>query len=72
MLLWDALLLYTGSISGSVGLFSSSERLLLATIYLTPGPPPLHRLAILPHIVMVKARNSVIHPLANELYQLMS
>jgi len=72
MLLWDALLLYSGLISSNVNVFSSFEISLLATIYIALVPLVLLGWTFLPHLAMVKARDSYLQPLADELYQLLT
>jgi len=72
MLLWDALLFYTGQLSSNVSVFSSFEISLLGTIYLILIPLVLFGWTLLPHLAMVKARDGHLVPLVNELYQLLT
>lgn len=72
MLLLDALLLYTGLISRNVSVFSSFEIYLLAVIYFALIPFVFIGWLLLPHLVMVKARDAIVSPLAEELYRLLS
>jgi hypothetical protein len=71
MLLWDALLLYTGLISRNTNVFSTFEISLLGTIYIALVPLVLLGWTLLPHLAMVKARDNYLQPLADELYQLL-
>jgi hypothetical protein len=72
MLLWDALLLYAGLLSRNVNVFSSLELSLLGIIYIALVPLVLLGWTLLPHLAMVKARDSYLQPLADELYQLLT
>lgn len=72
MLLWDALLLYSGLISQNISVFSSFEISLLGVIYIALVPLVLLGWTLLPHLAMVKARDSYLQPMANELYQLLT
>jgi hypothetical protein len=72
MLLWDALLLYSGLISANVSVFTPFEISLLGSIYIALVPLVLLGWTLLPHLAMFKARDSYLQPLADELYQLLT
>jgi hypothetical protein len=66
MLLWDALLLGAALLESNFNLFSSLEKFLLGAIYVALIPSLFIGWLVLPHRVMVKAREVVLQPLADE------
>lgn len=72
MLLWDALLFYIGLTSRKVSVFSPVEISLLGVIYIALVPLVLLGWTLLPHLAMVRARDSYLQPLADEFYQLLT
>jgi hypothetical protein len=69
IMLWDALLLGTALLSNNVHWFSPLEMFLLAAIYVALTPSLLVGWLVLPHRVMVKARDKALQPLADAFQQ---
>ncbi len=66
IMLWEALLLSAAWLSRNLNWFSSPEMILLSTIYVTLTPALLIGWLVFPHRVMVRARDEVLQPLADE------
>lgn len=66
IMLWEALLLSAAWLSRNLHWFSVPEMILLGAIYVTLTPALLIGWLVFPHRVMVRARDEVLQPLADE------
>jgi hypothetical protein len=69
IMLWDALLLSAALLSGNISLFSPLELILIGAIYVALAPSLLIGWLLLPHRVMLKARDAALRPLADQFQQ---
>lgn len=69
IMLWDALLFSAAFISSNLRWFSLPEMALLGAIYLALTPSLLIGWLVLPHRMMLKAREKALQPLADEFRQ---
>lgn len=69
IMLWEALLLSAAWLSRNLHWFSTPEMILLGAIYVTLTPALLIGWLVFPHRVMVRARDEVLQPLADEYQQ---
>ena len=69
IMLWEALLLSTAWLSRNLHWFSIPEMILLGAIYVTLTPALFIGWLVFPHRVMVRARDEVLQPLADEYQQ---
>lgn len=69
IMVWDALLFGAAVLSNNVHWFSPLEMVLLAAIYVALTPSLLLGWLVLPHRVMVSARDEALQPLSNAFQQ---
>jgi hypothetical protein len=66
IMLWEVLLLVASVLSRNLIWLSLSEMVLLSAIYLVLTPALLVGWLLVPHMMMVKARNELLQPLTNQ------